>query len=133
VKTPDDSLTTLASRLLETGKSLVRAISSPKTRSQFILTSSLGSTPSTSSSKAGTDMPAVQYYTVTRTQRITVASAYGEVNAIRAGVAAMDGDLDTLNDLMGNEGRPEGHTGPVSTVRGKHETVKIEVEVKEYA
>jgi hypothetical protein len=125
---PENSLTTVVSRLREMGKSLAQLISSPQTKDQYVLTSQIGTTRSTNSFRKDSDVPAVVYYTVTRTQKITVASAYGEVNAIRAGVAAMDEDMTTLNELSGATGLPEGHYGPVATVRGRPETVSIWVE-----
>lgn len=77
-------------------------------------------------------MPEIVYYKVIRTQSITVASAYGELAAIEAGVAAMDGDMDKLNELATSKGLPAGHVGPRATIRGKHQTDSIKVERKDY-
>lgn len=75
-------------------------------------------------------MPAVVYYNITRRQEVVVASAYGELAAIEAGVAAMDGDMRALERLASDEGLPEGHGGPKATVREKVKTVSLDCELR---
>jgi hypothetical protein len=100
-----------------------------KTRSQYVLTSQIGTTRSTTSSRKDSDMPAVYYYTVSRRQEVVVSTAYGEVVALEAGIAAMDEDMPKLEALAAGEGNPERHVGPRATVK-EVRTISADVELR---
>lgn len=76
-------------------------------------------------------MPENRYYKVTRVQEIIVSSAYGEVAAIRAGIAGMDEDMETLNQFTTDKSLvPERYALPFASVRHQAQTVSIRVEIQ---